>query len=430
MRSRVWIALVLAGSLPSACGKPSNLGAALCEKLATCSGTVSKEPCVKDVRDILEDRRATASEIGGCEACIADNCCKEILVERDCDYACASIQQVTTVHASPCTRRQLCHTVHRYCGDIDNIPSDDRVQCGNEACDTKAGGGSTLPALTKDCEAELQATIIDTPELDVAFGACLRCVDPVAALPRGVGGSGGAPQNMGGAAGAETEGTTGTGATSASPLCDVDIDRIATDRREASAAAYVCQELGQCQDVCADLPPIRLRLAAGRAINRICESGIGECFQRPDHNLCVEELWRALHVKVMEDEQLEYGEAFPAEASLVTAELAQLDQCARCLDPDSDAQPTDAGAAPLESPKSSAPASEAAQTGDPALRCGEALTLCELECGGLAGIEPIFGLLADINDYCEERNPMCNKNDDWSCQIEALYFGERLAGFK
>lgn len=173
MRFR-WCSLVVVLALPTvvpSCEMAERRVVDICDTLARCSDYIQTETCDAFVRDALADRRMTDSDIARCGECLGRHDgesfesdpgsgateledCHDLLVERDCDKACAGVPFVLRVQTAKEMRDGTCSRFTSVCG-----PANAAGQC---KLDMEAS--FHLEGL----EAQLQ--------VDAAVKACYECI--------------------------------------------------------------------------------------------------------------------------------------------------------------------------------------------------------------------------------------------------------------
>lgn len=179
MRFR-WCSLVVVLALPAvvpSCEMAERRVVDICDTLARCSDYIQTETCDAFVRDALADRRMTDSDIARCGECLGRHDgsfptdggaagassdvpkgdledCRDLLVDRDCDQACAGVAFVKRVQTAEKMRADICARFSKVCG-----PSNALESCKTDLSDSFHG---------KALEAQLQ--------VDAAVKACYDCI--------------------------------------------------------------------------------------------------------------------------------------------------------------------------------------------------------------------------------------------------------------
>jgi hypothetical protein len=302
-RKAARILLLLLPALLVQCVTEKDRRDGICHVLQRCTGYVNEAlDCSGHLEDAVEDGRISPSELARCARCVDENdtptpeaaagaaaaaevganSCEALLLNRDCDNACARVGLVLGAKTTLHMRRQACLAVE-------------------EACHV-AACTDAFPVESGDIDAQ--------ETTDGVVAACVSCIAEVPeATPNATGGSGGtggvqaAPggSSNGGSAGVSGSGGVAGGETVVAKFnaerCDQMVQRCgdvclgvtALDRRLtlAQAALKFCRVPEQCPD--GDAAGGAGSMPAGGSSNTSGSGGAGMCAVHPGQDGCFDE---------------------------------------------------------------------------------------------------------------------------------------------
>lgn len=140
-RGRLLFVPLIAAVVP-ACDSQDRRITDICEMLERCTLYVDAPRCGEMIADGLKDRRIADGEMARCSECLGDHRdsfdppprspdpedCYDLLVDRDCDRACAAVPLAMRVRTAPAMRAEMCTEVESACGKGDGASCEDRLE--------------------------------------------------------------------------------------------------------------------------------------------------------------------------------------------------------------------------------------------------------------------------------------------------------------
>jgi hypothetical protein len=137
----------------------------ICVTLHECTSYLNVEDCRDTITDALADRRITDGEMARCSECLGEHAtsfdpsgrdredCYDLLVERDCENACAAVPVALRARTNSAMRREVCAGI--------------KAACGQDAA----------PTCRNDLEREFDGLPLDAQlELDDRVLGCRQCI--------------------------------------------------------------------------------------------------------------------------------------------------------------------------------------------------------------------------------------------------------------